>query len=120
MELNPHSLHQILTRIREQMRCPQCGTNISVDFPSVKLTGDDFMLLQLKCESCTAFIVLHVNLTEQNKKDGAAIDPKQALLNASSTLSLSEDEMATLHTALKKYDGSFEKLFSSVSHPGSL
>lgn len=114
MELNPHSLHQILTRIREQMRCPQCGTSISVDFPSVKLTGDDFMLLQLKCESCTAFIVLHVNLTEQNKKEGSAADPKKALLNASSTLSLSEDEMTTLHTALKNYDGSFEKLFGTL------
>lgn len=114
MEVNPHSLHQLLTRIREQMRCPQCGTNIFVDFPSVKMTGDDFMLLQLKCESCTAFIVLHVNLTEQNKKESEEIDPRKALLNASSTLSLSEDEMTTLHTALKKYDGSFEKLFATI------
>lgn len=113
MEVNPHSLHQILTRIREQMRCPQCGTHISVDFPSVKMTGDDFMLLQLKCESCTSFIVLHVNLTEQNKEEAAA-DTRNALLNASSTLSLSEDEMTTLHTALKSYDGSFEKLFGTI------
>lgn len=112
MELNPHSLHQILSRIREQMRCPQCGTNISVDFPSVKLTGDDFMLLQLKCESCSAFIVLHVNLANQNTN--ATVDPRKGMLNASSTLTLSEDEMDTLHSALKKYDGSFEKLFGTM------
>ncbi len=114
MEVNPHSLHQILTRIREQMRCPQCGTHISVDFPSVKLTGDDFMLLQLKCESCSAFIVLHVNLTEQNKTEEGVIDSQKALLNASSTLSLSEDEMKTLRSALTTYDGSFEKLFQTM------
>ncbi len=112
MEMNPHSLHQILTRIREQMRCPQCGTNISVDFPSVKLTGDDFMLLQLKCESCAAFIVLHVNLANQTN---ATVDPRKGMLNASSTLTLSEDEMSTLHSALKKYDGSFEKLFGTMT-----
>ena len=111
MEVNPHSLHQILTRIREQMRCPQCGTHICVDFPSVKMTGDDFMLLQLKCESCTAFIVLHVNLTEQDRADA---NPKNAMLNASSTLSLSEDDMKTLRGALTNYEGSFEKLFATM------
>jgi uncharacterized Zn finger protein len=113
MEVNPHSLHQILSRIREQMRCPQCGTHISVDFLSVKMTGDDFMLLQLKCESCTSFIVLHVNLTEQDAGD-TVLDQRKALLNASSTLSISEDEMKTLHAALKSYDGSFEKLFGTM------
>lgn len=112
MEVNPHSLHQILTRIREQMRCPQCGTNISVDVPSVKLAGDDFMLLQLKCESCSAFIVLHVNMTEQDK---ANANPKNPLLNASSSLSLSEEEMKTLRSALTMYDGSFEKLFGTLN-----
>ncbi len=110
MDFNPHSLNQILTRIREQMRCPQCGTKMPVDFPSVKLAGDDFMLLQLRCDSCTAFIVLHVNLSEQRKAE-MMIDEKNSLLNASSTLSLSESEMDTLRGALKTADGSFQKLF---------
>lgn len=109
MDFNPHSLHQILTRIREQMRCPQCGTRVPVDFPAIKLAGDSFMLLQLKCESCTAFIVLHVNLAEQPQID--TVNEHNALLNASSTLSLSEDEMKTLRSALGAYDGSFEKMF---------
>jgi hypothetical protein len=109
MEYNPHSLHQILTRIREQMRCPQCGTRVPVDFPSIKLAGDSFMLLQLKCESCTAFIVLHVNLAEQGTE--TSTDDVKQLMNASSTLTLSEDEMKTLRSALARSGGSFEKLF---------
>jgi len=110
MDFNPHSLHQILTRIREQMRCPQCGTRVPVDFPAIKLAGDSFMLLQLKCESCTAFIVLHVNLAEQAQAQELT-DEQSALLNASSTLTLSEDEMKTLRSALGAYDGSFQNLF---------
>jgi hypothetical protein len=108
MEYNPHSLNQILIRIREQMRCPQCGTRVTVDFPSIKLAGDDFMLLQLKCDSCNAFIVLHVNLTD-NKASTAANHP--GLANASSSLSLDQEQMTTLRNALKASGGSFEKLF---------
>ena len=108
MDYNPHSLHQILIRIREQMRCPQCGTRVEVDFPSIKLAGDDFLLLQLKCESCNALIVLHVNLTE-NKPVATPNHP--GLANASSSLSLDQDQMKTLRNALKASGGSFEKLF---------
>ena len=111
MDVNPHTLNQILNRIREQMRCPQCGTKVNVDFPSVKIAGDDFMLLQLKCESCSAFIVLHVNLRGQ---PAAAALPGSSMLNVSSTLSLSEDEMKTLRDALDSYDGSFEKMFKAI------
>ena len=115
MDYNPHSLHQILIRIREQMRCPQCGTRVEVDFPSIKLAGDDFLLLQLKCESCNALIVLHVNLTET--KPTAANHP--GLANASSSLSLDQDQMKTLRNALKAAGGSFEKLFKQLEvQPG--
>ncbi len=111
MDFNPHSLHQILTRIREQMRCPQCGTRVPIDFPSIKMTGDSFMLLQLRCESCSAFIVLHVNLAEQARSEHA--DEHSARLNASSTLTLSDDEMQTLRSALGAYEGSFQNLFQA-------
>ncbi len=111
MDFNPHALHQILSRIHEQMRCPQCGTRIPVEFPAVKLAADDYMLLQLHCESCTAFIVLHVNIAEQ--AIAMQDDEKQALMNASSTLTLSEDEMKTLRSALGAYDGSFQNLFAA-------
>jgi hypothetical protein len=62
MELDPHTLQQIIQRIYQQMRCPQCGKRIPVDFTSVRLAGDDFMLLQLKCEACDAYVVLHASL----------------------------------------------------------
>ena len=109
MDFNPHSLHQILTRLREQMRCPQCGTHIDVDFPALKMAGEDFMLLQLKCESCSAFIVLHVHMSEQQRRE--VMLGRDAMMNASSSLSLTEDEMATLRNALASAEGSFEKLF---------
>lgn len=113
MDFNPHSLHQILTRIREQMRCPQCGTRVEVDFPSIKIAGDTFMLLQLKCQSCAAFIVLHVNLSEQKIAESPTTESAK-LLNASSSMSLSKDEMGTLRSALAAYDGSFEKMFKAT------
>lgn len=91
------------------MRCPQCGTRVEVDFPSIRVAGGDFMLLQLKCQSCAAFIVLHVNLTE---KTVASTQQAQPMMNASSTLTLSDDDMKTLRSALQASDGSFEKLFS--------
>lgn len=110
MEFNPHSLNQILHRIREQMRCPQCGTGVEVDFPSIKLAGENFMLLELKCEACMSFIVLHVNMVEKSvdEKSNSEIFPS---MNASSSVTLSADEMKTLRSALKKFDGSFQKLF---------
>ncbi len=115
MQFNPHSLHQILVRIREQMRCPQCGTRVHVDFPSVKLVGNDFVLLQLKCETCSAFIVLHVNVAERNKGEvPAEVNEAIGAKNASSMLMLDESEMKTLRGALEKSGGSFEKLFKEV------
>ena len=113
MDFNPHSLNQILTRIRDQMRCPQCGTRVEVDFPSIKIAGDNFMLLQLKCQSCAAFIVLHVNLAEQTQASSPSDDAAK-LLNASSTISISKDEMSTLRSALQNFDGSFQKLFKAT------
>lgn len=109
MEMTPHSLHAILSRIREQMRCPQCGSPVSVDFPSVKIAADDFMLLQLKCHSCSSFIVLHVNLRSEGASDVSGVLGKY---NASSSMSLTDDEMKTLKMALSNAGGSFEKLFT--------
>ncbi len=111
MDFNPHSLHQILTRIREQMRCPQCGTRIPVDFPSIKLAGDDFMLLQMRCDACSAIIVLHVNVTEGKV---STVPEQKGTLNVSSTLTLDEKELDTLRQALKESGGSFETLFRKV------
>jgi hypothetical protein len=110
MEFDPHTLHQIVQRIQQQMRCPQCGEKVPVDFTSVRLTGDDYVLMQLKCDICDAYIVLHASLAgvkgvKLEKED------KEKIMNASSSLCLREDEVQLLHDALEKAAGSFEQMF---------
>lgn len=114
MEIDPHTLQQILERIKQQMRCPQCGKHVPVDFSSVRVVSDDALLLQLKCESCNAFIVLHASLQgvehiktlqEEEIKEG------EEVVNASSTLQVSKNELQMLGAALEKSEGSFSKLF---------
>jgi len=110
MEFDPHTLHQIIQRIQQQMRCPQCGEKIPVDFASVRLSGDDFVLLQLKCGVCDAYIVLHASLSgikgvKLEKEEG------ERIMNASSSLCLKDTEVEVLRGALERADGSFEQLF---------
>ena len=110
MEIDPHTLQQILQRIYQQMRCPQCGNRVPVDFSAVRVVAANAMLLQLKCEACSAFIVLHASLTGMEK---ATEDrPEFQTANVSSTLNLAEHEAQMLHQALAESGGSFEKLFA--------
>ena len=122
MELDPHTLQQILERIKQQMRCPQCGKNVPVDFSSVRVAADDALLLQLRCDACNAFIVLHASLqgveniqiTVQSEEGQAS----EEVYNASSTLQMSDNEMNMLTSALAESDGSFEKLFEKYGEKG--
>ena len=109
MHIDPHSLSQIIQRIYQQMRCPQCGKRVPIDFASVRIVGDDFLILQLKCDTCDAFIVLHASLQGAGVKS-ASMDPS---MNASSTLSLNEDEVKMLREALHQSNGSFEQMFKT-------
>jgi hypothetical protein len=111
MEFDPHTLHQIIQRIQQQMRCPQCGEKIPVDFASVRLTGDDFVLLQLKCEVCDAYIVLHASLQGMKAAQAAAEEASDSGLNASSSLTLKDSEVDSLRNAIQGSGGSFENLF---------
>jgi GGDEF domain-containing protein len=111
MEFDPHTLHQIVQRIQQQMRCPQCGEKIPVDFASVRLTGEDFVLLQLKCDVCDAYIVLHASLQGMKNAQATKKEEQDMGLNASSSLTLNDTEMETLRAAIQKNDGSFESLF---------
>ncbi len=110
MELDPHTLQQIIQRIYQQMRCPQCGKRVPVDFTSVRMAADDFMLLQLKCETCDAYIVLHASL--QGTDVAAKPVTEESTVNASSSLSLKDDEVSMLHDALEECGGSFDQLFT--------
>lgn len=108
MEVDPHSLNAILKRIEQQVRCPQCTKNVTIGIPSVRMTGDDFILIQLQCSSCQAFIVLHATF-----KGPAGIFPKerQGVINVSSALCGKEQDVAALRNALKKAQGNLSTLF---------
>lgn len=114
MELDPHTLQKILDRIKQQMRCPQCGKNVPIDFASVQVVSDDAMLLQLKCDSCNAFIVLHASLQgveHVSEEPADAQGESDEVVNASSTLQVSKEELSTLSAALEQSGGSFEQMF---------
>lgn len=111
MQIDPHTLSQIIQRIYQQMRCPQCGKRVPIDFASVRIVGDDFLILQLKCDTCDAFIVLHASL--QGADNLPKTENSDPVLNASSSLTLSEHEIATLREALDQSGGSFEKIFKA-------
>lgn len=110
MEFDPHTLHQIIQRIQQQMRCPQCGEKVPVDFACLRLTGDDFVLLQVRCDQCDAYIVLHASL--QGIKNLTTGKPeKDKSLNASSTLCQKDEEVTVLREALEQAEGSFDEIF---------
>lgn len=114
MEIDPHTLQQILERIKQQMRCPQCGKPVPVDFSSVRVMSDDAMLLQLKCDSCNAFIVLHASLQGVEHVKAIQVEEQEEdkeIVNASSTLQVSKQELEMLGAALEKSGGSFSTLF---------
>ena len=108
MQIDPHTLSQILQRIYKQLRCPQCGKRVPVDFSSVRVFADSAFLLQLKCEECNAYIVLHATVQGLEDEEGA---PEVEMANVSTTLDISTDELDMLKGALKDADGSFETLF---------
>ncbi len=112
MEFTPHAIHSVLTRLREQIRCPQCGTRLPVELQSIKVAGDGFLLLQLKCASCSAFIVLHVNVSDP-KQVYLTTEKQRGALNASSRLRLTDEEVSMLKNAIEQHGGSFEKMFGS-------
>jgi len=112
MEIDPHTLQQILQRIYQQMRCPQCSSRVPVDFSAVRVVASDAILLQLKCDSCGAFIVLHASLQGANLEVESA---DKATENYSSRLNLADNEVKMLQEALGECGGSFEQLFEKYS-----
>lgn len=111
MDYDPHTIHTIIQRIQQQLRCPQCSRKIPVDWQAIRLTGDDFVLLQLRCDACDAYIVLHAAY-QGGAEEASPQDAKLRMLNASTLLSRSEVELERVKEALAKADGSFERMFS--------
>jgi DNA-directed RNA polymerase subunit RPC12/RpoP len=107
MEFDPHTLHAILKRIEQQMRCPQCAQRMQIPLTAVRMTGDDFVLLQLKCPSCSAYIVLHASLKGVKELPGEDCPG----VNVSSSLCEHEIEISVMRDTLQGVGGSFQKLF---------
>jgi len=110
MEIDPHTLQQILLRIEQQMRCPQCGKKVHVNFQSVRVIVQESLLLQLRCDACNAYIVLHASM-QGAEKMGIKEEGMQGVANASSFLQVSEREVEMLKSALQEVGGSFNRLF---------
>ncbi|MDA1209316.1 MAG: hypothetical protein O2904_04780 [bacterium] len=110
MEIDPHTLQHILQRIYQQMRCPQCGKRVPVDFSSVRVVADTAMLLQLKCDMCNAYIVLQASL-QGVEEIGVKPYVEDETLNNSTTLEFSKKELGMLQQGLEQAGGSFESLF---------
>jgi hypothetical protein len=109
MQIDPHTIQQILLRIEQQMRCPQCGKRVPVQFSSVRIAGDDFLILQLKCETCDAYIVLHATL--QGTHTLGVNTDEERMQNASTSLDMSRKEISMLREALTQSGGNFATLF---------
>jgi len=133
MEIDPHTIQEIVTKIREQLRCPQCRKRVEVDFDALKVVGGDFAVLQLKCHTCDAYIMLYASINAQKEdlsspqieKSGAqknstkstsktkASGSTETSLNFSTKLITSTDDLETLRKSLEEAGGSFSELFEN-------
>ena len=109
MEMDPHTLQQILEKIHQQMRCPQCGKKVPVNLEAIKVISEEAMLLQLKCEGCNAYIVLQASLAGIEQVSAPSYKENE-FANASSALT-DEKSIELLRKALEASGGSFEKMF---------
>lgn len=105
MDIDPHTIQQLLEKVRSQLRCPQCTRRVSVALDSLKVVGDAFAVFQLKCTTCDAYIVLHATLR------GGVIPPSR---NYSTILELNPQELQLLRDALRKAEGCFTVLFEET------
>ena len=112
MEMDPHTLQQILQRIYQQMRCPQCGKKVPIDFDSIQVMAESAMLLQLKCEGCNAYVVLQASLNGIEQMSAPPYEENETA-NASSSLSMSKTDLQQVREALEKSNGSFKEMFEA-------
>lgn len=109
MELDPHTVQQILQKIYQQMRCPQCGSKVPVDLRNIRLVSDGSMLLQLKCDGCDSHIVLQASLQGLDKF-GAPPYEVDETRNASTSLEDHKQDLVQIRQVLGS-GKSFSELF---------
>ena len=108
MDIDPHTIQQILTRIREQLRCPQCRKRMEVSLESLKVLGENFVVMQMQCGTCDAHIMLHATIAMKKESE----DPESGK-NASTKLMVDIDDIKELEKSIQKSNGSFTKLFDT-------
>ena len=126
MDIDPHTIQQLLEKIRSHLRCPQCTRKVTMPFESLKVMGQQFAVFQLACEACTAHIFLHATLRlgtavvtavprslrplDVARNSGQAGQTGQAPSTALS-VTLDPQELEALRQALRDAGGSFSMLF---------
>lgn len=110
MNIDPHTIQLILQKIEQQVRCPQCGKRVPVDFTALKIVSGGTMVLQLRCEDCDTHIVLQASL--QSEKQDDSVTYEHLLGNASQNIELQPAELENLRSAIEAAGGSFTALFA--------
>ena len=113
MDLDPHTVQQILQKIYQQMRCPQCGSKVPVDLSDIRLVADGSMLLQLKCDSCESHVVLQAALNGLDKF-GAPPYEQDETRNASTGFETNGDDLTQIRERLSEGKG-FKEMFVDLS-----
>ena len=109
MNIDPHTIQQILIRIREQLRCPQCRKHMNVGIDSLKVLSDSFAVMQAQCPACDAHIMLHATIAFVEKQESE----KGVGRNASTKLMVDIDEIMEIKKSLQNSNGSFTKIFDT-------
>jgi|GEM_PF-408013 len=117
MEMDPHTLQQILDRIQQQVRCPQCGKEVPADFQSVKVVSESAMLLQLQCDHCNAYVVLQASLSGIEQISAPPYEEDKCA-NASTGISSNKGDISQIQEALKGSGGSFSSMFKEKEKAG--
>ena len=106
MEIDPHTIQMIISKVQDQLRCPQCRKKMEVNLESLKVLGGALAVMQMQCPACDAHIMLHTSISRVPSND-----PKDVGRNASSRLTVDIDEIKTIKEGIKKAEGSFTKMF---------
>lgn len=121
MEIDPHTIQQILEKVRSQLRCPQCTKKVPVALECLKVVGETFAVFQLKCGTCDAYILLHATIRTFPTPHVHSAHAEVAMLckeqqegrvrNFSTTLEIDPQELQTLRACLKDAGGRFSMIF---------
>lgn len=91
-----HNLHKIIEQIQRDLACPVCGKRFDIGEIRIRGLFDHTVIVQTICDNdhITLFMTHFQNKTEEAQP-------------------IAINEIYQLHQNLKKFDGDFEKVWSS-------